>query len=170
MMQGEFMNENADLVRKAHDLAFDLELNYGCCPQCVLTAVKETIGGVTDETIKASHGLSGGGGLMGQGACGALTGGLIALSTKKGREADKLHKGRGMANFQIGRKLVDRFKDEFGGITCEQLQHKFTGRTWNMWNPTEYKAFSDARGEQCARATALVTGWAVEMMTGKEKR
>jgi C_GCAxxG_C_C family probable redox protein len=164
------MCEMTELEQKAHDLAFDLELKYGCCPQCVLTAVKETVGGVTDETIKASHGLSGGGGLMGQGACGALTGGLLALSTKRGRDADKLDKGRGMTNFQFGKKLVDRFTTEFGGITCEQLQHRFTGRTWDMWNPVEYKAFSDARGDQCAKATALVTLWTVEMLSSKQKR
>jgi C_GCAxxG_C_C family probable redox protein len=161
------MKERSELIQKAYDLAFDLETKYGCCPQCVLTAVKETIGGVTDETIKASHGLSGGGGLMGHGACGALTGGLLALSTKRGRDADKLHKGRGISNFQSGRQLVDKFHKEFGGITCEQLQHRFTGRTWNMWNSTEYKAFTQARGEQCARATALVTGWAIEIMIDK---
>ena len=133
------MKETSELIEKAYDLAFDLETKYGCCPQCVLTAVKETIGGVTDETIKASHGLSGGGGLMGHGACGALTGGLLALSTKRGRDADKLHKGRGISYFQYGRQLVDKFHQEFGGITCKQLQHRFTGRTWDMWNSTEYK-------------------------------
>ncbi|MCG8489344.1 MAG: C-GCAxxG-C-C family protein, partial [Chromatiales bacterium] len=133
------MSESADLVEKAESLAFDLEMKYGCCPQCVLTAVKDTVGGVSDNTIKASHGLSGGGGLMGQGACGALTGGLLALSTKRGRDADKLDKGRGMSNFQIGRKLVDRFVNEYGGVTCEALQQRFTGRTWDMWNPVEYK-------------------------------
>ena len=161
------MNSPDDLQQRAYDLAFELELKYGCCPQCVLTAVKETVGGVTDETIKASHGLSGGGGLMGQGACGALSGGLLALSSKSGRDADKLDKGRGMANFQVGKLLVERFVDEFGGLTCEELQHRFTGRTWDMWNPKEYKAFSEARGEQCAHATALVTRWAVEMLSGK---
>ena len=161
------MNSPDDLQQQAYDLAFDLELKYGCCPQCVLTAVKETVGGVTDETIKASHGLSGGGGLMGQGACGALSGGLLALSSKRGRDADKLDKGRGMANFQVGKQLVEKFVDEFGGLTCEELQQRFTGRTWDMWNPKEYKAFSEARGEQCAHATALVTRWAVEMLSGK---
>ena len=162
------MSETIDLAQQAHDIAFDLEIKYGCCPQCELTAVKETVGGVSDETIKASHGLSGGGGLMGQGACGALTGGLLALSSQRGRDADKLDKGRGMGNFQIGRRLVDRFAETFGGVTCEQLQQRFTGRTWDMWNPAEYKGFSDARGDQCAQATALVTRWTVEIL-GKGK-
>lgn len=156
--------ERQELADRAYERAFDLDYKFGCCPQCVLTAVKEAGGKVSDDTIKASHGLSGGGGLMGVGACGALTGGLMALGTKKGRDADKLDRGRGMANFQVGRKLVEKFEDEYGGVTCEHLQSEFTGRTWNFWRPEEYKAFTDARGDQCARATGLVTKWVIEMM------
>jgi C_GCAxxG_C_C family probable redox protein len=159
------MSESNEKAQQAYKLAFDLEFQFGCCPQCVLTAVKQSVGGVTDETIKASHGLSGGGGLMGQGACGALTGGLLALSTRKGRDANKLDKGRGMANFQIGRQLVEQFETEFGGVTCEQLQQRFTGKTWDMWQPSEYRGFSQARGDQCAHATAWVTRWVVEQIS-----
>lgn len=117
-----------------------------------------------DSTIKASHGLSGGGGLMGKGACGALTGGLVALSAKRGRDRNRLDKGRGVNNFQKGKELVERFRQEFGGITCEELQQRFTGRTYDMWNAEEYKAFDQARGNQCALATAAVTQWVVEML------
>lgn len=156
--------EHDDPAARAYEIAYDLDAKYGCCPQCVLTAVKETLGGVSDEAIKASHGLSGGGALVGSGVCGALTGGLLALGTRKGREADKLHRGRGMANFQAGRQLVERFQEEFGGLTCEHLQHRFTGRTWDFWAPEEYEAFSDNRGDQCARATGLVTKWVIEML------
>ena len=156
------------LPELAYAIAFDLDAQYGCCPQCVLTAVKETVGYVSDETIKASHGLSGGGALTGGGYCGALTGGLLALGAKKGRDADKLDKGRGMANFNATRKLVERFQDEFGGTTCEQLQKHFSGQTWDMWKAEEYKRFCDSRGDQCAHATGLVTKWVVEEL-GPEK-
>lgn len=156
--------ERLELADRASKQAFDLENEYGCCPQCVLTAIKDTVGNISDDTIKASHGLSGGGGLMGVGACGALTGGLIALSAKRGRDADKLDRGPGIGNFQVGRKLVERFEQEFGGVTCQHLQKQFTGRTWDMWKPEEYKAFSENRGDQCARATALATKWTVELM------
>ncbi len=148
--------------KKAYEIAFDLDIKYGCCPQCVLTAVKETTGLVSDETIQVSHGLSGGGGLMGSGACGALTGGLLALGVKNGRPADKLDQGRGMTNFQAGKKLVERFQQEFGGISCAELQHQFTGKTWDMWDGEQYQSFSDQRGDQCAHATALVTQWVTE--------
>lgn len=153
-----------ELAEQAYEQAFELESKYGCCPQCVLTAIKETVGEISDDTIKASHGLSGGGALMGVGTCGALIGGIMALSTKRGRDADKLHRGSGIGNFQIGRKLVEQFEHEFGGVTCEHLQKQFTGRTWDMWKPEEYKSFSAQRGDQCARATALATKWSVELM------
>jgi C_GCAxxG_C_C family probable redox protein len=153
-----------ELAQEAYDKALKYELDYGCCPQCVLAAVQETVGMIDDSVIKASHGLSGGGALSGQGACGALTGGLVALSAKRGRDRDKLDKGRFINNFKKGQELVDRFKSEFGGVTCQELQHRFTGRTYDMWQAEEYKAFDEARGEQCARATATVTKWVVEML------
>ena len=152
------------LGEQAYDKALQYELDYGCCPQCVLSTVQETVGFVDDITIKASHGLSGGGGLMGQGACGALTGGLMAISAKYGRDRNKLDGGRGINNFKKTKELVERFREEFGGITCQDLQQQFTGRTYDMWNADEYKAFSDARGNQCAHATALVTKWVVEIL------
>jgi C_GCAxxG_C_C family probable redox protein len=152
------------LAQQAYDKAMQYELDYGCCPQCVLSAIQETVGVVDDSVIKASHGLSGGGALSGQGACGALTGGLVALSAKRGRDRDKLDKGRFINNFKKGQELVDKFRAEFGGVTCQELQHQFTGRTYDMWQAEEYQAFSNARGEQCARATATVTKWVVEML------
>ena len=152
------------LAEEAYKKALQYELDYGCCPQCVLATVQETIGIIDDGTIKASHGLSGGGGLMGQGACGALTGGLMALSAKRGRDRDKLDKGRFISNFKKGRELVERFRTEFGGVTCEELQRQFTGRTYDMWDEAEYKAFDDARGNKCAHATGTVTKWLIEML------
>lgn len=148
----------------AYEKAVRYELDYGCCPQCVLATIQETVGIVDDQLIKASHGLSGGGGLMGEGTCGALTGGLLALSAKYGRDRDKLDRGRYINNFKKAQQLTDKFREEFGGLTCKQLQEKFTGRTYDMWNAEEYKAFDTARGQQCAHATGTVTKWVIEML------
>ena len=156
--------EKQQLAEQAYLKAVQYELDYGCCPQCVLATVQETIGIIDDQTIKASHGLSGGGGLMGLGACGALTGGLMALSAKRGRDRNRLDKGRFINNFSKGKELVERFKLEFGGITCAELQQVFTGRTYDMWNPDEYKQFDQDRGKQCAHATGTVTKWIIEMI------
>jgi len=153
-----------ELAEQASQQAYHDEIEFGCCPQCVLKAVQSTVGYVSDETIKASHGLSGGGGLMGLGACGALTGGLLALSAKRGRDHDKFAKGKFVGNFRLGQELVNRFQQEFGGVTCQDLQQKFTGQTYNMWDESQYHAFTEARGKKCAEATATVTRWVVEML------
>jgi C_GCAxxG_C_C family probable redox protein len=160
------MNDDARkaLAEEAYEKAIKYELEFGCCPQCVLATVQETVGIIDDQTIKASHGLSGGCGLSGEGMCGALTGGLLALSAKYGRERDKLDKGRGLNNFRKARELTDRFREEFGGITCRELQYQFTGRTYDMWDADEYQAFSQARGKRCAQATGTVTKWVVELL------
>jgi len=158
-------NEDKEaLGKRAYKMAFDYEKKYGACPQCVLTTVKETVGYVTDETIKASHGLSGGGGLTGAGACGALTGGLMALSCKRGRARNRFGLGKCINNFKVGNELVERFQKEYGGVTCQHLQQQFTGRSYNLWNAREFAEFNKARQDQCARATALVTQWVVELL------
>ncbi len=152
------------LGEQAYEKALKYELDYGCCPQCVLTTVQETIGIVDDQTIKASHGLSGGGALVGEGTCGALVGGLMALSAKYGRDRNKLDRGRFINNFKKAKELTERFQQEFGGLTCRELQKQFTGRNYDMWNAEEYKAFSEARGLKCANATGTVTKWVIEML------
>lgn len=153
----------AAMAEEVYKKAVTYEVDYGCCPQCVLKAIQETVGLVDDQTIKASHGLSGGGGLMGEGTCGALAGGLLALSVKRGRDADKLHKGRFINNFAKGRELVEKFREEFKGVTCAELQKQFTGKNYDMWNADEYAQFSADRGMKCAHATGLVARWVVEM-------
>lgn len=157
-------DEREALAKQAYETAVKYELDYGCCPQCVLSTIQETIGIIDDQTIKASHGLSGGGGLMGVGACGALTGGLMALSAKSGRDRDKFDRGRYINNFRKSKELVERFRQEFGGITCEELQLQFTGRNYDMWQAEEYQQFDKDRGNQCAHATGTVTRWLVEML------
>ena len=152
------------LAQQAYDKAAQYDLDYGCCPQCVLAAVQETLGLVDDQMIKASHGLSGGGALLGEGICGALSGALLALSAKYGRDRDKLGSGRGMNNFQKAKEFTERFRKEFGGVTCKELQQQFTGRTYDMWQADQYKAFDKDRGNQCAHATGTVTRWLVELL------
>ena len=156
--------EKSTLADQAYEVAASYELDYGCCPQCVLSAVQDIAGVIEDQTIKAAHGLAGGGGLLGQGTCGALTGGLMALSSKKGRSRDKFDNGRFINNYDKCRILVEKFRKEFGGITCEDLQKQFTGKTFDLWNHEEYAQFDRDRGYKCAHTTGTVTRWVMEMI------
>ncbi len=88
------------LAEQAYRKAADYEQRYGSCPQCILRAVQETVGGIDDATIKAAHGLAGGGGLSGEGTCGALAGGLLVLSARFGRDRENMDKGRNLNNYE----------------------------------------------------------------------
>ncbi|HTZ00382.1 MAG TPA: C-GCAxxG-C-C family protein [Rhodocyclaceae bacterium] len=156
------MDATTTLGDEVYRKARQYELQYGSCPQCILAALQETVGGIDDATIKAAHGLAGGGGLVGDGTCGALAGGLLAISARHGRDRDKLGKGRYLNNFKKCRELVERFRAEFGGTTCQDLQRQFTGRTFDMWQADGYKAFDEARGDKCAHATGTVARWVAE--------
>ncbi|WP_456407838.1 C-GCAxxG-C-C family (seleno)protein [Thiolapillus sp.] len=158
------MTDKKQLASQAAALALEYEFDYGCCPQCVLAAVQETVGLISDETIKASHGLSGGGGLSGVGLCGSLVGGILALGAKRGRDRKKFAKGKFIGNFSKANQLAEEFKERFGGLTCQELQQQFTGKTYDMWKPEEYQAFSENRGDKCARTAEFVTQWVVERL------
>lgn len=156
--------DKAAIAEEIYEAAACYALDYGGCPQCVLSAIQEFTDLVDDQTIKASHGLSGGGALTGQGTCGALAGGLMALSLKTGRDRDKFHRGRYINNFNKGRELVEKFRQEFAGITCQELQQNFTGKTYDMWNEKEYSQFDRNRGMKCAHASGTVARWVLEML------
>ena len=158
------MNDKQALAEKAASKALKYEFDYGCCPQCVLAAVQETVGQISDETIKASHALSGGGGLSGVGLCGSLVGGILALGTKRGRDRDKFHRGKFIGNFRKAEELMKEFRARFGGLTCQELQERFTGEIYDMWQPEEYQRFCEQRGDQCARTAEFVTRWVVERL------
>ena len=56
-------------------------------------------------------------------------------------------------------KLRSSVTNRKGSIESERF-----GLSYDMWDADEYKAFSDARGHQCAHATALVSKWVVELL------
>ena len=45
--------EKQALAEEAYEKALQYELDYGCCPQCVLATVQETLGFVDDNTREA---------------------------------------------------------------------------------------------------------------------
>lgn len=159
------MKNKEELAQEAYKLGHDYYLQYGGCPQCVLMAVKETIGFVTDDLIKASHTLSGGSGLLGKGTCGALSGGLLAIGSKFGRDLANPEQKGNKSSLKIGKKLIEIHEAELGSFTCHGFQEQCCDRTFDMWNPSELKELkSDKFVNNCAHITGKVAQWCVELM------
>ena len=162
--------ENVNSVKKlAYDLAYFYEKEYGCCSQCVIGAIKNTIGSrISDDVFKSATGL--GAGLAGAGyACGALTGGIMALSCFVGRDISDFPDPEGIRfkTFQLSRRLVDRFEEEYGecGGDCSAVQTKLMCRSYDILKG-ERDDFINAGGHDdiCPSVCGKAAEWVVDIL------
>lgn len=160
------------LLDKAYALAYENEQKYGCCPQCVLGAIQDVLGVVDDATFKASQALAGGGALMTGGTCGALAGGMLALSAKFGRDRANFANGSFTKSYKISKRLYERFVAEFGSPICAQVQTGLFGRSFDLWDRKDYNAFEEAGAHQdkCPHVVGRVAAWTVEILCEMEEK
>ncbi len=154
------------LLEQVYARAYEYEQKYGSCPQCVLAAVRDFFGIVSDDVFKAGHALAGGAGLTTNGTCGALAGGIIALSCKYGRSRENFAEGRYLKSYQIGKRLYDRFVQEYGSCICREVQERIFGRSFDMWDAKEYEEFERAGGhrDKCPSVTGNVAMWVAQIL------
>jgi C_GCAxxG_C_C family probable redox protein len=93
-----------------------------------------------EDAFKAATGFAGGMGRTGQ-VCGSLTGAIMAFGLIWGRDKalfmnpDEKERLRGLEDLEnkigpIIKKLQARFREEYGGITCDEIQTKLYGRPY----------------------------------------
>ncbi|MEM0049066.1 MAG: C-GCAxxG-C-C family protein [Candidatus Bathyarchaeia archaeon] len=154
-------------AERAYNLAFKYEAEYGSCPQAVLRAIYEVFNlkGI-ENIIKSAHALAGGLGLSGNGTCGALTGGVLALGIFYGRSLEDMGKGRFLKSYAKAKELHDKFVKEFGSCICKDVQTKIFGRSFNLWDPEDHKKFEEMGGhrDKCTDVAGKVARWVVEML------
>jgi len=164
------------MIDKAYSLAHENEHLYGCCSQCVLAAIQEVMGIVDDATFKAAHGLAGGGALMTGGTCGALAGGMLAISSVYGRSREDFSNNQNVQfykqSYKLSRQLYNRFIAEYGGPLCSVVQTDLMGRSFNMWDREDYAAFETAGGhlDKCPSVTGNVAAWTVELLLDAQQQ
>jgi C_GCAxxG_C_C family probable redox protein len=166
------MNLKEDLPDKAYQLAFKYEAERGSCPQCVLAALMETLNVGDPATIKAIDAMAGGTALSANGTCGALVGGLAAISSMVGRDYENFSKGdRKRRVFQYSKKLYDRFVKEYGSPICKDVHMKLFGRTFNLLDQKDYEEFEKAGAhvDKCPSVSGNVAKWTAEIIINELK-
>jgi C_GCAxxG_C_C family probable redox protein len=157
-----------DILTKAEALAAQFERQYGGCAQCVVGALKEVIGGISDDVFKAATGLAGGIGITGNNACGSLTGGVMVLSLYLGREYNNFADPTKIRweTFRLAKKLQERFEKEFGSGICKEIQRKIMGRSYNLWDKKDYADFLAAGGhdDKCPAVCGKAARWVIEIL------
>lgn len=159
--------------RESLDRAFELGKNYemanGGCPQCTLAAVFEVLGIEDEAVFKAATALADGVGLTGDGHCGALSGGTLAIGYLYGREKkDFADIMRLVEANLLAKKLRDRFVEKYGTVRCRDLQQKFFGRFYNLYEPAELEAaFKAGMLNTCSDVVGEVARMTVEIILEK---
>ena len=167
------MESKQKLLEKVYCLAFRYEAELGSCPQCVLAAIKETFNIGDEATIKSADALAGGTALSTRGTCGALAGGLLAISSIVGREYDDFKEGKKKRRvFKHSKILYDRFIDEYGSPLCCDVQKRLFGRSFNLMNKKEYEEFEKAGAhiDKCPSVSGNVAKWTAELILDELKK
>jgi len=161
------MVSKKELADNAYELAYQYEAERGSCPQCVLSAVKETLNIGDEQTIQAADALAGGTALSAQGTCGALVGGLLAISSIVGRTYQDFSEGKRKRKvFRYAKMLYDRFEQEYGTPLCRDVQTTLFGRFYKLDDKEEYAMFeaAGAHVDKCPSVSGNVARWTVEII------
>jgi len=155
------------IMDKAYKLGFEYEKTRYVCAQCVVAALEKIIGIEDDGIFQAAYPLAGGLGSTTEGTCGALSGGAIVLGYLYGRTRDQFDKG--ISNREathLAKKLYEKFIEEFGSCRCRDVQIKLFGRSFNLWDDEDRKAFEEAGGhtEKCPMVVGKTCAWTASII------
>jgi C_GCAxxG_C_C family probable redox protein len=167
------MNTREEKLQKAYDLAFKYEAERGSCPQCVYSALMETLNIGDKNVVKSIDALAGGTALSAEGTCGALVGGLCAISSIVGRTYEDFSAGEHKRRiFMYSKKLYDKFMQEYGSILCKEVHKKLFGRTFNLMNKNDYAEFEKmgAHVDKCPDVSGKTAKWAAEIILDDLKK
>lgn len=180
-----------EILKKAYQLGFDKEKKYGGCSQCTVAALQELFNLEDGDVFKTAHALCGGAGLSGEGSCGALSGGIMVIGLKYGREKSDLLAVEAAPqrqinrsdpkshirkiqrrSFELSKKLVDKFIVEYGSVICKDIQQKIMGRSYNLWDGEDYKAFDKAGAhiDKCPAVVGNAARWVAEILLDEAGR
>jgi C_GCAxxG_C_C family probable redox protein len=141
-IRGMSAAEQAQIIRQIEQSAYEYERRYGGCARCTLGALQDHLGLGDHETFAASTPFGAGIGRNGE-LCGALIGGLIAIGLaeasrgfiEQGSDETRplcLKSPPYLKAGALTRKLCDRFREEYGGLTCREVMAKVFGRPIDM--------------------------------------
>jgi C_GCAxxG_C_C family probable redox protein len=130
-----------DVLNKAFESGKRHEMKSSGCSQCAIAGILEALGIETDDVFKAATGFADGVGLTGDGHCGALSGGVMVISYLFGREVkDSGDMMKQVPALILSKKLHDQFIEKYGTCRCADIQTKFVGRFFNLYDPKEMEA------------------------------
>ena len=161
-----------EILNSAFESAKRYEMENGNCAQCVIAAVFETLDIRNDDIFRAATGFADGVGLTGDGHCGALSGGTMAIGYLFGRKKEDFVKhGKMIKSLILSKKLYDGFIDKYGRCRCNDIQIKLVGRSFNFFDPAEVEAAVKAGlPDKCSTLTGEVARLTTKIILEERER
>jgi len=161
-----------EILDKAFRNAKQHEMESGGCPQCTIAGIFEALDIQNDDVFRAATGLADGVGLTGNGHCGALSGGTIAISYLFGRKKEDFPKMLKLIKANLlSKKLHDQFVEKYGTCRCTDIQTKLVGRFFNMYDPAEVEAATKAgMMDKCSTLVGEVARMATKIILEERER
>ena len=129
-----------EILEKAYALAEMYEQKCTGCAQTTIAGIFGALGIRNDDVFKSASGLADGLGLSGNGTCGALVGGAMAISYLFGREwKDFEDMFKPVTSYVLAKKLHDAFMEKYGVCRCYDLQESLMGRTFDLMDKAVLK-------------------------------
>jgi C_GCAxxG_C_C family probable redox protein len=167
-LMGE-IDEN--VLNKAFESGKRHEIRGGGCPQSTIAGIFEALGIENNDVFKAATGLADGVGLTGNGHCGALSGGVMAISYLFGREfKDRDDMMKQVPALILSKKLHDQFTEKYGTFRCADIQTKLVGRFFNLYDPKEMEEASKVGMiDKCSTLVGEVARMATKIILEKRE-
>ena len=142
---------------------------FGNCGQSTFASLSKNFGLENDPVAKAAFAFGGGLGGTGLGPCGALGAASLFISSLLGREYSKMESD---SPFLYGKcmglieELVNAFKTEYNGISCQDVQLCLMGKIYDVSTPAAHDIFvADGSHEKCCGcAVSFVCNALAEMV------
>jgi hypothetical protein len=131
-----------EIIKKSNELAIEYEAKYKGCGQCTFLAIIDALrwGGLEiiprdmeDRLFSGLCLLTGGVGLSGEGTCGAVASGTLAIGLALGLRRESINESLFRQSCAIVRDaLLDKYYQKYNSLLCKDIQRKFYGKAWDL--------------------------------------
>jgi len=168
-----------ELLDKAHELGALYEQNSYSCSQCTVAALHRILG-FPDVLVKAACSNAAGTAWQLVGTCGGLVGGIMVLDYYFGRPFEHMSDKEVVmdpnindlfSSQPIARMLFDKYIENYGTVTCANIQQQIFGRTFYLQDMEEFQKLEDAGGHSDLQKAPRIVGnaarFALEVLLDK---
>ena len=161
-----------EMIEEVFKKAKAYELRGGNCAQCSLAAIFEVLNVDDENVVRAATGFADGVGLTGDGHCGALSGGTLAISYFFGRKKEDLAKmGKQLKALLLAKQFHEQFMKEFSTCRCHDIQIKQFGRFFNLYDMEDMKAaLAAGMPESCSTLVGKAAGMALGIILDEQAK